>query len=635
MPKPGVRADEHPSRRIDLATLAALAVGLLVFLLAPFVANGFSFPLGPDAPVYLWWTRIAGFEGISAAGERPGVPALLLELAGSTGLPLTAVVAGLEVAAGTAIGVCAATLVRVRIRSRLTWALAGALTGVFTVHLVAGYLANLIFTIGFLTAAVCLAARTRRGAWAAAGVLGATGLAHPYFFLVGAVVLVVTAFLAWRDVRRAPADRDTATDDGDHDPGEPRRIATALLGAGALVGIGMLSTLWGPRPPDVETSRDGFLRRAGLGAELASAYRERFVDRWARYVQWASLPLAVLGVGRVRGFVARFLLAWSAVTVAGVLFALATGWFPPDRFVTFGFAIPILAALGAVRLPSLFRGRWRTVGYAAATGLTVAMVLGASFAWFRNEPYITEEEVRAVETAGRSLDAVDGPTILVYPVEDPTADAPTFLLARSWNVVLASLPPDRIRDAVPTTPGGRGREGAAVNEVIGELIEQRIDRVVGPNATAEDLQRRPQFTILLEPFLDTTAAQLIPQPGGEDGVAVIGGPHVTPTSAPRDPLARTSPAGIALGAVAVLAVLVVTGFGWAATALRSTFVRIATAPAFGAAALIAGGLVVDRIGIRLTGGVPLAVALLVGGGGYIAFLLQRRARAEASDEVDQ
>jgi len=77
--------------------------------------------------------------------------------------------AGLEVAAGTAIGVCAAVLVRARVRSRPSWVLAGALSGVFTAHLAAGYLANLVFAMGFLAAAMWLAARTRRGAWAAAG----------------------------------------------------------------------------------------------------------------------------------------------------------------------------------------------------------------------------------------------------------------------------------------------------------------------------------------------------------------------------------------------------------------------------------------------------------------------------------
>ncbi|MFM8945008.1 MAG: TldD/PmbA family protein, partial [Actinomycetota bacterium] len=42
--------------------------------------HGWHTPVGPDAPVYLWWARIAGVEGLSAVGERVGEPALALAL---------------------------------------------------------------------------------------------------------------------------------------------------------------------------------------------------------------------------------------------------------------------------------------------------------------------------------------------------------------------------------------------------------------------------------------------------------------------------------------------------------------------------------------------------------------------------
>jgi hypothetical protein len=625
-------ASPAPFDRADRVALGALAVGLAAFLLAPFVLDGFAFPLGPDAPVYLWWTRIAGLEGISAAGERPGVPALLLELTGATGLPLVAIVAAAEVVFGTAIGVGAAALVRTRVRSRTSWVLAGALAGLFSVHLVAGYLANLIFTVGFLAAAVCIGERDRRATWGAAALLGLTGLAHPYFFLVGALVLAVTAWLARRD-----AAADDATPDAD--PGEPRRIVTALLGGALVVGAGMLTTLWGARPPNVETSRDGFLRRVGLGAELARAYRERFVDRWARYVQWASLPLAVVGVGAARGFLARFLLAWSGVTVAGVIVGLATAWYPPDRFVTFGFAIPILAALGVVRLPTLlhqrWRGRWRTFGYAAGAGLTIAMVLGASFAWFRSEPYIEEVEVRAVEGAGRSLDEVQQPAVLRFAVDDAAVDAPTFLVARAWNIAMASVPSDRIRWVVPFLPA-RPTASAEREAVSRALIER------GEHVTAEAVRSGPPGTTgadhtveaFLPPFLVGTGGN--PRDGVPDsGIEVGDGARAPVDGAPRDPLERTSPGGIVVASVAVAALVVAVGFGWSAAALRSPFARVATAPAFGAAASIALGLFADRIGIRLSGPVPLILAVLAGAGGYATLFLQRRSAAQASDEVDQ
>ncbi|MEX2274116.1 MAG: hypothetical protein WEA10_00920 [Actinomycetota bacterium] len=599
----------------DLIPLAVLAIALLAFLLTPFVVDGYSFPLGPDAPVYLWWTRIAGAEGISAAGDRPGAPALLLELTGTTGLPLTAVVAGVEVALGAMIGVLSAILARTRGASRPAWLLAGALAGVFSVHLVAGYLANLIFVVGFLGAAVCLASRTRRGSWAAAALLGGTGLAHPYFFLVGAGVLLVTAGLARRD---------TSRDADDAEPGEERRIVTAVLGAGAIVGAGLLSILWGARPPDVETSRDGFLRRAGLGAELASAYRDRFVDRWTRYVQWASLPLAAIGIGLARGFVARLLLAWSAVTVVGVLVGLAFAWYPPDRFVTFGFAIPILAGLGIARAITGARGRWRPVVYAAAAVLSVAMVLGASFAWFRNEPYITEEEVHAAETAGRFLDGLPMPALFSFPVEEPDAPAPTFELARAWNVVLASVPADRIREPVPSLlPASihASEEARRVGRVLEEIADERP---LGEQHTL-DAAMRP----FIARWPSSTGRQW------EDEVLVVDGPETPASATPRDPLGRTSPGQIALASIVLLLVLGVAGFGWAAASVTSTVTRVSIAPAFGAAALILTGLVVDRVGIRLDGPVPAIAAVLAAGSGYAFFLLQRRTGTHSAEQVEE
>ncbi len=45
--------------------------------------------------------------------------------------------------------------------ARAAWVLAGLLAGLFTVHLAAGYLANLAFAAPFIAAAVCLAPGAR------------------------------------------------------------------------------------------------------------------------------------------------------------------------------------------------------------------------------------------------------------------------------------------------------------------------------------------------------------------------------------------------------------------------------------------------------------------------------------------
>ncbi|HWO71889.1 MAG TPA: hypothetical protein VNP94_14240, partial [Actinomycetota bacterium] len=77
-------------RRADLVALAVLGALLLGFFLWPFLLHGERFPLGPDGPVYLWWTRLAAHEGLAAVGERPGAPALALALGGTLRLSTVA-----------------------------------------------------------------------------------------------------------------------------------------------------------------------------------------------------------------------------------------------------------------------------------------------------------------------------------------------------------------------------------------------------------------------------------------------------------------------------------------------------------------------------------------------------------------
>ena len=182
------------SRR-DVAWLVGLGVMLLILLCWPYVVDGFRFGVGPDVPVYIWWTRVGSSEGLSMVGSRPGAPALAAALAGTLQLNASAVTAGLSSALGVAVGAAAAALVRAAGFSRMTWLLAGLLAGTFSVHLVAGYLANLVLATTFLAAAACLAGSRRRW-WAAALLLAGGGLAHPPFLVHAIVVLLGAAALA-------------------------------------------------------------------------------------------------------------------------------------------------------------------------------------------------------------------------------------------------------------------------------------------------------------------------------------------------------------------------------------------------------------------------------------------------------
>jgi hypothetical protein len=84
-----------------------------------------------------------------------------------------------------------------------------------------------------------------------------------------------------------------------------------------VVGVGMLSMLFGARPLPVDTSADGFLRRAGLTGSLAAEYRDRLSHHLMRYALWVSVPLAFWGRKVASGFTRQFLRMWIVVTLSG------------------------------------------------------------------------------------------------------------------------------------------------------------------------------------------------------------------------------------------------------------------------------------------------------------------------------
>jgi hypothetical protein len=578
--------------------LLALAAGLTAWFLWPFLAYGLRFPLGPDAPVYLWWTRLAGAEGLSAVGSRAAIPALTLVVQGSIGLSVVQATAAVEVALGVGVGLSSAALLRGR-TTTVGWVLAGGLAGTFAVHLAAGYLANLLVAVAFLAAATALAQGTRRGAWIAAGCLAACAFSHPLFFVLGAAILALTAAMTWRSDRR-----------------DAMRIGGAVLGGGAIGAMGILSLVAGPPPADVDTSRDAFLRRAGLGAELRSAYFDRFVHRWARYVQWTSVPLAAIGFGRLEGFVGRFLRAWAVVTVAGVGVALATGWLPADRLTTFGFVVPILSAMGIVHV-ARWLGRRRSVAVLVGLLAAGAMLAGAFIAWDRQRPFLSVEEVRAATIANGVTAGLDEGVPLVFLVNEAD-ETVSFLATRAGNVIRASVPPDRVRDVVivvPSVPGVETTERLAL-----ERLTERDRR------EAEATAGRPARVFVLTPFdeIDDPEAPTMP-PGAEAPLA------------PVDPLEPASPGAIVLSSLLVLALISAAGFGWARAIIPDAVTAAALAPAVGASALVVGAIALERLGVPIdVGGGAWFASALAGGGGYLVWgVLERRAPMRPAPQVQE
>ena len=571
---------------------------LLLWFLWPFVVGGARFPLGPDAPVYLWWTRLAGVDGLSAV-ERPGVPALTLVLQGTLGLSVVQATAAIEVVLGAGIGLASAAMVR---RSTSAWgaALAGLLAGTFAVHLAAGYVATLIMAAALLAAGTLLDDRRLRAAVLATLVLAGGGLAHPDFLWLSVAIMLVAGATAWRSERT-----------------EALRIAGAAIGGGAVLGLGLLAIKPGAPRLDVDTSKDAFLRRAGLGAELRSEYRDRFVHRWTRYVEWVSVPLAIAGFGAGRGNPGRILRAWFVVTFVGVVAALVTGWLPPDRFITFGFAVPILAGLGLMWVWRRLEGR-RALAYGSIGVLTFLLVGGSAIAWNRQEPFLSHDEVIAVSIANGDISTSVRPgTPLAFWVNEADEQV-SFLATRAGNVIRAGVPPDRIRDVVVVVP-----------PLVSAQSPQRLalERMTaGDLRAAETRTNRSAKVFVLRPF------DAVDSPNG----AIVIDPPVIDFH-PVDPLEEASAAEIAWASIVTLALLSVVGLGWARIGLDDPVRAAAISPAVGAAALILVAVGLDALGLSLgsTGG-ALAASVLAGGGGYlVGFVLQRRARTHPAPQVEQ
>jgi hypothetical protein len=557
--------------------------------------------VGPDGPVYLWWSRLAGAEGLSATADRPGAPALSLVLEGTLGLSVVEATAALEVVLGVAVGLASAALVRRR-AGAVGSTLAGLLAGAFAVHLAAGYLANLVTAAAFLAAGALLDDPRRRAAVVAAFVLTGGGLAHPQFLLLCVAILVVAAALAWRDDRH-----------------EALRIAGAAAGGAAVLGIGLLAVRPGAPPLEVDTSKDAFLRRAGLTSELRAAYLDRFVHRWTRYVEWVSVPLAAVGFTAPNGNAGRILRSWFVLTFAGVAFALVTGWLPADRFVTFGFAIPILAALGLVRLWRRLERR-RALAVVVTAALTLAMLAGSAIAWNRQEPFLSEEEVRALTVANEAVSRLEPGTPVAFLVNEPDATV-SFLATRAGNVIRAGVPPDRIRDVVVVVPSVRGAPASGERGALERLTAHDL-------SAAETRSGRKAAVIVLTPFddVDRPTEALVVDPS-----------RPVKDSYPVDPLEPSSAAGITWASMATLALLWVAGYGWARIGLADTITAAAAAPAVGAAMLILAGTALDAFGVALGTTVgALAVSAIAGGGGYLVrFVLERRARSGSAPQVQE
>jgi hypothetical protein len=590
----------------------------------PGLLRGWVIGPGPDETVYLWWTRLGATHGISLVGSRPGVPALIAGVAGTLQAPLIPALAGLQQALGVSIGLGAVALVHGRGRGgRPGWALVGLFAGLFAVHLAAGYVANLAFATAFIAGAAALARRSRRGTIAAAVVLGGGGLSHPQFFLAGAVILTAAAVVAWM----LEPEHGWRSDAG--------RVLAALAGSGVVVGAGLLSMFAGLPRLSVDTSKDGFLRRAGLDESLKANYRQRFRGSIRRFAPWVTLPLAAIGALQVHGFTRRFLVAWAAFTVVGVPVGIVTGWFPPERVLTFGFALPILAAQGMTWMWERTEPR-RWLAVASTTALVVLFAVPAIDTQRDQIPFVSPEEIAASTLAGRIAATLPPGTPLVFVVDDPDRVL-TFKATHVANFARAAVPPDRADDVYVFV--GRLEDLFAGRPTVrGEPEYDALSRI-----TLSDLPPggevfvAPQWNLAHRPLVDERLETWVDaqDPAGRPGVrSSVEGSRPLPVG--DDELAPSSPETIALTALAVLALLWAIGAGWSRWAFDDRVAALAAAPAFGVATLTVAALALERAGVALDGWWgPTLASVLAGVGGYALRVVQGKAIEDPPSQVDE
>ena len=420
------------SRRADGARFAAASLTAAALLAALPVVVALvrhdGAPIGADTPVYVWWARLVGSAGASAVAMRPGVPDVTETVARAVGLSELATVAGLGCALVAMVGLAGGAALRSAGRTGPTPLLGLILTGLFGTYLAAGHLSNAAFAALFLISIAFLVDGRPASVIAAALALGAAGIAHPDFMWLSLAILFGAAALALVARRR------------------PEAVMTAVVGVvgAGVTGVGLLAASTGGVAFDVPTSLDVFLLQTRQLARLHELFLERF-PKVAGYALWAWLPLAALAYGRLRGHLGRLLVAWSAVTVAGVVAGLVWQPFPPHRIVAFAFCLPLLAAIGLAEIRAKIP-RWATP---ISVVVVAVIAAGAVWLWVQAPRPYTDPSATPLAAVAPAVAATAGPVVVDLPLD---GRATAVQVIRAINLLRAAVPGDRVRDVLVRYP---------------------------------------------------------------------------------------------------------------------------------------------------------------------------------------
>jgi hypothetical protein len=313
--------------------------------------------------------------------------------------------------------------------------------------------------------------------------------------------------------------------------------------------------------------------------------------------------------------------AWTAVTIVGVLVFEAGRNAPAHRFLSFFLPVPILIA-AAVLAAGRFAGSWsRRWGGWVRIGVVTFGVLALGTLGYRAF-YVQLPADRGVEwldtgkihdalAASAYLDAARIPmrAPIVFVVDD-TGPNPLSFVPEMAYMVRSVLPADRTLNAhFYVGDPERYLAGQPTYRPNPPTYDQNENRF-WPDVRAL-LPRKP-VALLLASFNPAFARVAAAHPDWTvaPGVIALHGPRPA-VLVPAPPLpAFPYPAGLAFLGAITFGSLVVIGAGWALALLPRLrlFETMALSPAFGIAALVLFGVVMNELGLSLGG----ALAVLVG-----------------------
>jgi hypothetical protein len=577
--------------------------------------------------------------GPVGSGARPGAVGLVATLARVTPAPAAGVVAGLLPALAVATGMAAGALADVSLGpDRMRFCLVGGFAGVYLSLLADGYLSTLAFLAMFVAALACMSATLSRvgqsgerspaaPAVAAGALVLAGGLAHPLFLSLAAGVVVAGVLAILPEAIRAARDGTPLLRSG------AARIAGAALAGAALTPVGLLLS-GGFAASTADTSRDAVIRRTGVGS-LRSSYLHKLAHDFAWYRTLVVVGLAATAFvvrdrtsGGGRGDRRRFFWAssigWVVIAAAAVALLVVGTTVPGQRLLATCLALPLFAGVGLARLGR--RGgatRWIAI-------LCALLFVGLAWSrWLGERPPVSPDVVADARQAAVVAAGEPAGTPVVVVMDDRSG-APTLRAIAYANQVRAALAPQGPIDV-------RVFLGSPADYLTGRPTitgQQEHDAYSRESMASIRRLTSPPLAMVVRAFDPGAFAHGIALPGStraaSDVVVLAGSPPVPPAGPERLGAvggSLQSPWVPAWEALLLLVIAGVVGGPIAGLVLPSepARARAALAPAAGFGALILASVLVDGIGLGLSGvggWVALALAALPA---WVVVLRRRRA----------